>query len=497
MFNLATFQSLAAIPKAAPARTGRTVEPPRPSQPGRPHVAALISTPAGHRRWTVVIPRRLTERAAEADAQAEAFHAAQPAPRPPIRFAAQATMFGLIAAVGSGLYVYSAKHAAATLDRQITRAFLATGTAHQQTSLLRAEWALLNNPDRLHPLAERYLSLTPMAAAQFVQIAELHNHLPKIMDGPPPPDSVEDDAATPPVAGKRLLAMAAMATVPAGPDTAAEPDQAAPSASPVLATAPASADTAPSAPELAKPARAMATDTVDAAVAEAPPPEAAPPVVAAPSSAYRVLAHAGIMPKLVYAEPSAVPSNPDEAQSGLMESAPAKLPTVARPVRSPWTPMQTAHVPTRLAPAPLPQPASKLLARAEPHPHVVRPPTMLRPELVHELMMPRPSYASTLPPRPKVSFALATPQRHLGIARSEQPHDLLLPSSEPAETPRPDYEGREQAYNSAPSYRPPAPFPYRPPVQYRPPYWAYNVNPYGGMNPYAGGPYVPAYPGYQ
>jgi hypothetical protein len=88
------------------------------------------------------------------------------------------TFLCLAAACGSGLYLYTEKHRAEMLDRQIAHVIRATEAARQTTSLLHAEWGLLNNPDRLRPMAEKYLSLTTMQPSQWVQLADLGSKLP-------------------------------------------------------------------------------------------------------------------------------------------------------------------------------------------------------------------------------------------------------------------------------------------------------------------------------
>lgn len=50
------------------------------------------------------------------------------------------------------------------LDRRII-------AERQSIRVLNAEWALLNDPDRLRGLAEKYLDLAPVGAAQIVPIA--------------------------------------------------------------------------------------------------------------------------------------------------------------------------------------------------------------------------------------------------------------------------------------------------------------------------------------
>jgi hypothetical protein len=101
----------------------------------------------------------------------------------------------MIAAFGSGLYLYSEKHQTAMLDREIGRVFRATEAAHERTGLLRAEWALLNEPGRLQDMADKYLALHTMAPTQFVQLADLQNHLPPPAAAQPQGATDEDDAS--------------------------------------------------------------------------------------------------------------------------------------------------------------------------------------------------------------------------------------------------------------------------------------------------------------
>jgi hypothetical protein len=88
------------------------------------------------------------------------------------------TCLCLLAACGSGAYLYTEKHRTALLDRDIGRVIHATEAARARTGMLHAEWALLNEPGRLEDMAGRYLTLHPMAPTQFVQGSELPDHLP-------------------------------------------------------------------------------------------------------------------------------------------------------------------------------------------------------------------------------------------------------------------------------------------------------------------------------
>ena len=95
------------------------------------------------------------------------------------------TCLAVLLAAGSGLYLYSEKHRTTLLDERIDKVVSDTGLIRARTSMLQAEWALLNQPDRLGTLAGKFLpTLQPIAPGQFVQVADLDRRLPAI--GPPP-----------------------------------------------------------------------------------------------------------------------------------------------------------------------------------------------------------------------------------------------------------------------------------------------------------------------
>ncbi|MBB2190567.1 ABC transporter permease [Gluconacetobacter azotocaptans] len=79
----------------------------------------------------------------------------------------------------SGLFLYSKKHQTTLLDQQISHIVADTQHIREQTAMMRAEWALLNQPDRLQTLSARFLpGVRPMAPTQFIQMASLADRLP-------------------------------------------------------------------------------------------------------------------------------------------------------------------------------------------------------------------------------------------------------------------------------------------------------------------------------
>lgn len=88
------------------------------------------------------------------------------------------TLICMVSAFGAGLYLYQSKHHAQVLDREIMRTIKQTEATRERTGMLRAEWALLNEPDRLAELAKAHTSLTTLKPTQFVALAELAARLP-------------------------------------------------------------------------------------------------------------------------------------------------------------------------------------------------------------------------------------------------------------------------------------------------------------------------------
>ncbi len=100
----------------------------------------------------------------------------------------------MVLAFGSGLYLYQAKHRVQLLDRDITETMRLTQSAQARTGVLRAEWTLLNDPERLAQLSDRFLSLKTVTPSQFTTMAELDKRLPavRVPEAPKPADATDD-----------------------------------------------------------------------------------------------------------------------------------------------------------------------------------------------------------------------------------------------------------------------------------------------------------------
>ena len=119
------------------------------------------------------------------------------------------TCLCLVAALGAGLYLYQEKHRAQLLDQDIGRVVKQADQARDRIGLLKAEWALLNEPERLANLAALHLQLQPLQPAQYVRLDDLKSRLPAI--AAPSADAVATDAPAP---GPALLAQALPAALP-------------------------------------------------------------------------------------------------------------------------------------------------------------------------------------------------------------------------------------------------------------------------------------------
>ncbi len=133
------------------------------------------------------------------------------------------TFICALLAGGSGLYLYQSKHQAQMLDREIAHTLKATDVARDRIGVLRGEWALLNEPERLAALSQAHLELKTLTPSQFATVTELGARLPP----PVLPGTVTvmaDDAASAPVVEPApSLPQSTPVTPVAAPSTPAPP----------------------------------------------------------------------------------------------------------------------------------------------------------------------------------------------------------------------------------------------------------------------------------
>ncbi len=197
------------------------------------------------------------------------------------------TAICMLAAGASGLFLYQTKHRAVMLDRQIMAVLKQTDATRERIGVMRAEWALLNEPDRLAELSGKHLGLRTLSPTQFVSVADLGSRLPP-PDAPGTSYAAAEDVPEPPAVAP--LPAAAVA-VPA-PHAASRP---APLQAPAAAAPVQVATAAPPRPP-APPRPARAEPREDASAAPRPAqvaswsPQTAPPATRAAAPTTSVMA---------------------------------------------------------------------------------------------------------------------------------------------------------------------------------------------------------------
>jgi hypothetical protein len=100
------------------------------------------------------------------------------------------TLACALLAVGAGAWAYDSKHDSQMLDRKINSTMKQVDEVRGRTGMLRAEYALLNDPARLQELADQVLSLKTTQPPQFAKLADLAIRLPAVGSGRPPESEV-------------------------------------------------------------------------------------------------------------------------------------------------------------------------------------------------------------------------------------------------------------------------------------------------------------------
>jgi hypothetical protein len=237
------------------------------------------------------------------------------------------TLIAFAAFIGSGLYLYQVKHQAQLVDREIRKVQEATAVALERAKLLRSEYELLNNPERLTILAAAYASdLKPTQPGQWSNMAEIERRLPGVGGPTAAPAPLEP---TP----KEDVPMATAEPAPASVVAAAIPPRpAARAAPPVAAAEPPPPATVAAVPDAAAPRPVQPPVQVAAkppAIAAKPTPRATLAAVRVPSSAAQPARTPG---SLAHAAPTLLAVQPPPA---LVQLAANPLPALRpAPVQS-------------------------------------------------------------------------------------------------------------------------------------------------------------------
>ncbi len=249
------------------------------------------------------------------------------------------TFVCFVAFAGAGAWLYQVKHHVATYDRELRDIRRQTEQARDRISILRAEWALLNEPDRLRQVATRHLPLEPMQPTQFARLAEMERRLPQAVAFAGPPNLFAPPEG-PRHAGNVMVAAAQVQAPAARPQPAAAPAR----------TAPAQDPRAPEAPALqALAATVAAQRATQTAVPPPVPPRPAPLRDVAPRAPSPTLAQ--LSPGVIRPAAAApAPVTPAAAPA----ATPVAQPRPASP--APAEPVRVARAAPQPAPAPAPAP---------------------------------------------------------------------------------------------------------------------------------------------
>ncbi len=258
------------------------------------------------------------------------------------------TLITFAAFLGSGLYVFQTKETMRKLDQELREIRRETEAERSRTQTLSAEWARLNDQDRLRQMAAAHLRhMQPMEPTQFQRIEDAQRRMPQAVAFAPVPSGFQRRSDAPSAPGDVLIFTAASLRPAPEPVVvaAAPPPPPAPIAAPVAAPPP-----APVAAAIPTPAPAPAPVIAVAAPRPAEPPRPAPrprpevaalPPIAAPSQpaprpqppaqfAQEVMRGGGNLPSPVSAPPSAMRTalhvQPAPAQGSLLGGGAGSLP---------------------------------------------------------------------------------------------------------------------------------------------------------------------------
>ncbi|WP_199698955.1 cell division protein FtsL [Oleomonas cavernae] len=198
------------------------------------------------------------------------------------------TIAAVALAIGAAATLYQVKYEVRLLEQEARQLHQGVAREQQAIQVLSAEWAYLNQPARIQELAERYLDLKPIKAAQIGTVERLPLR-PVAPPAAPGADGLVADATpgagpvavvtTKPAAGKPAAAKPA---APAATKPVAAPAITKPVAAPAKPAAP---KPAPAKPATTKPpAPAAPTRTASVPAAPARPAQPAPRPAPVPSA---------------------------------------------------------------------------------------------------------------------------------------------------------------------------------------------------------------------
>jgi hypothetical protein len=277
------------------------------------------------------------------------------------------TLVTFAAFLGSGLYVFQTKEEVAKLDRELRGVTREIEGERSRTQTLSAEWARLNDQDRLRSMVTNHLrEMQPMEPSQFQRLDDAQRRMPQAVAFVPESSTgFRRRADAPSAPGEVLVFSAATMLAEADPRravpaaqpavvAAATPDPAfvaAAAPQPAAAPAPmtvASATPASRAAVAPRPEVAALQPVAGASIAAAPTTRPAPAVVHAPVELAAVASRASALTPI--ASPAATPATraAESSAARIAESPAARIADA--------TPTPRA-VPRARVEAPAPRPA--------------------------------------------------------------------------------------------------------------------------------------------
>ena len=262
------------------------------------------------------------------------------------------TIVTFLGFLGAGFHVFQTKEEVAKLDRELRDIRRQTEQEAGRTQILGAEWARLNDQERLRQLAANHLRhMQPMEPAQFQRLEDAQRRMPAAGAFQAARTGFEPRTDIAAVPGEALVVTLADLRAPAAVQVARAPAPQPTPAAPAPAPAPAPAAAAPSpvappvvlaaarpaAPAAATPAAPAATPAAPAAAAPAPRPAAVAAARPAPIQQPRRTELAALPP---VATPAHQPRPPQPPISNLPASPNSAIPQP--PIR---TAMATAPLP--------------------------------------------------------------------------------------------------------------------------------------------------------
>ncbi|MDJ0448656.1 hypothetical protein [Methylocystis sp. JR02] len=125
-------------------------------------------------------------------------------------------ILAVAALISSAVYAYTIKYQTAYRLEQITKTKLEIKAERDAIAVLRAEWAYMTRPERLQPLADKYLpELKPLQVSQLVPATAL-------------PQKTRSDAIGAKLSEIGLSAPATPSAAPSAPTTTPKPQAAKP-----------------------------------------------------------------------------------------------------------------------------------------------------------------------------------------------------------------------------------------------------------------------------